>query len=204
MACRVIGSWAARSVAVAGPRAASSARIPRRLGSAKAAKTSCATASRSGLFIEVCDQLTQLVRPALGVARVGHLVVPGIRQLREPAFDHGQRGAVAGGLQRELHVGASRIAFGKAVDRPGVAEDARRLEALDSEGGSVAAVPGELGLATDAQVDLGAVPEPGAQALGSGQRRPDPLRRVGQLDRARSEEPTSELQSRENLVCRLL
>ena len=39
----------------------------------------------------------------------------------------------------------------------------------------------ELGLAADAQVDLGAVAEPGAQALGGGQRRPDPLRRVGQL-----------------------
>jgi hypothetical protein len=81
-------------------------------------------------------------------------------------------------------VGAAGVVFGKAVDRPGVAEDAGRFEALDGEGGGVATVPGELGLTADVQVDLGLVAEPGAQALGGGQCRPDPLRRVGQLNGA--------------------
>jgi hypothetical protein len=39
-------------------------------------------------------------------------------------------------------------------------------------------------LATDAQIDLGAVPEPGAQTLGGGERRPYALGRMGQLERA--------------------
>ena len=67
IACRVIGSRAARSVAVAGPPAASAARMARRLGSASATKTCSAIASISG-GIEVFDQFAQLARPALGVA----------------------------------------------------------------------------------------------------------------------------------------
>src|SRR5215470_17415653 len=98
MPCRVIGSRAARSVAVAGPPAASAARMPRRLGSASAVKTSWATASRSGLSIDVRDQLSQLMRPAVGVARVrlGELLA---LQLGESGFDHGERGSGAGRLQ---------------------------------------------------------------------------------------------------------
>src|SRR6187402_2435490 len=107
MACRVIGSRSARSVAVAGPPAASAARIPRRLGSASAAKTSWATASGSGRSIaggpavEVGAELTQLVRPAVGVAAEGRLVLV-FAELAEPGLDHGQRGAGAVGHEREL------------------------------------------------------------------------------------------------------
>src|ERR1019366_7158663 len=51
IACRVIGRLAARSVAVAGPRVASTARTLRRLGAASAGNTSSATASgaRAGI-----------------------------------------------------------------------------------------------------------------------------------------------------------
>src|SRR5688572_4629325 len=114
MACRLIGSRPARSVAVAGPPAASAARISRRLGSARAVKTSCATASRSGLPIEVRDQLAQLVLPALGVAVEG-LLVCAVGNLGEAALDHGQGGAGTGGLESELHVGAARVVLTEAV-----------------------------------------------------------------------------------------
>src|SRR5262245_27436102 len=183
MACRVIGKRVARSVAVAGPPAASAARMPRRLGSARAVKTSCATASRSELAIEVGDQLAQLVRPTVGVAGEG-LLVTLVRQLRESAFHHGERSAGAGRLQRELDVRAPRVALGEAVEAPGVPENVRRLDALEVEGGGVTAVPAELRLAADSQVDLGGVAEPGAEPLDGGQRRPDPLRRVLELDGA--------------------
>ena len=83
MAWRVIGRRAARSVAVAGPLAASAARIARRVGSARAVKTSSATASMSGrVGIEVLDQLTQLTGPAVGVGVEG-LAIGVVRQLRE-------------------------------------------------------------------------------------------------------------------------
>src|SRR6266540_1297944 len=81
MACRVIGRRSARSVAVAGPPEASAARMPRRLGSARAMKTCSAIASMSA-GIEVFDQLAQLARPTLGVAVVG-LAVGVVRQLGE-------------------------------------------------------------------------------------------------------------------------
>src|SRR6185312_9927140 len=95
MACRVIGSRSARSVAVAGPPEANAARMVRRVGSARATKTCSATAStsasgRSGSGrsggIEVADQLAQLLGPALGVA-VERLAVGVVRQLREPGLD---------------------------------------------------------------------------------------------------------------------
>src|SRR5882724_10789406 len=107
IACRVIGRRSARSVAVAGPPAASSARMARRLGSASAAKTCSATDSMSG-GIEVVDQLAQLARPALRVAVV-RLVVRVLRQLREAGLDHGEPRARADRLERELDVGAARI-----------------------------------------------------------------------------------------------
>src|SRR5215472_13101004 len=66
-ACRVTGSRIARSVAVAGPAAASAAKMARRVGSASAANTCSATASASG-GIEVGGQLAQLLRPPPGVA----------------------------------------------------------------------------------------------------------------------------------------
>src|ERR1700754_1928935 len=102
MACRVIGSRVARSVAVAGPPPASAARMLRRVGSARAANTSWATASGSGLSIEVRDQLAQLVGPAARVAREGLVVQSRVRHLGEPGLDHRQRGAAAGRLEREL------------------------------------------------------------------------------------------------------
>src|SRR6476619_1306495 len=82
IAWRVIGRLAARSVAVAGPRDASAARMLRRLGSASAAKTSSATASGSGAGVEVFDELTQLTPPALDVAteRAGVHIVGQLRE----------------------------------------------------------------------------------------------------------------------------
>src|SRR5690349_10069123 len=108
MAWRVIGSRAARSVAVAGPPAASAARTARRLGSARATKTCSATASVSagrGVGsggIEVLDQLVELALPAGGVAAEG-LLVRVLRQLREPALHHRQPGAGGHRLEGELH-----------------------------------------------------------------------------------------------------
>src|SRR5512134_1301734 len=100
-----MGRRAARSVAVAGPPAASAARIARRLGSARAVKTSSATASMSGRDgIEVLDQLAELTGPALGVAVEG-LAVGVLGQLREARFDDGQPGAGAGRREGELDVG---------------------------------------------------------------------------------------------------
>src|SRR5881397_3051058 len=98
------------------------ARIPRRLGSARAVKTSSATASMSGRDgIEVLDQLAQFSGPAVGVA-VERLAVAVLRQLRKAGLDHGQPGAAAGRCQRELDVGAARIVVGQAVDAPGEAK----------------------------------------------------------------------------------
>src|SRR5688572_7334550 len=117
-----MGRRLASSVAVAGPPAASAARIPRRLGSARAVKTSSATASMSGrVGIEVLDQLVQLTGPAVGVA-VECVVVAILRQLCEAGFDDGQPGAAAGRLQRELDVGSARIVSGQAGDAPGEAK----------------------------------------------------------------------------------
>src|SRR3989442_11258822 len=114
-----MGRRVARSVAVAGPVAASAARIPRRLGSARAVKTSSATASISGrVGIEVLDQLAQLTGPAVGVAVEG-LAIAVFRQLREARFDDRQPGAAAGRRQRELDIGAARIVVRQAVDAPG-------------------------------------------------------------------------------------
>src|SRR6266571_5872441 len=125
MACRVIGRRAARSVAVAGPPEASAARMARRLGSARAAKTCSATASMSG-GIEVGGQFAQLARPPLAVAVV-RLAVVVLRQLREAALDHGQPRARTGRLERELDVGTSRIVVGQPVDVPGEPEHRRLL-----------------------------------------------------------------------------
>src|SRR5712691_4734191 len=100
-----MGRRVARSVAVAGPLAAIAARIPRRLGSASAVKTSSATASISGrIGIEI---LAQLTGPAVGVAVEGRAVAV-LRQLREARFDDRQPAAAAGRRQRELDVGAAR------------------------------------------------------------------------------------------------
>src|SRR4029079_11863384 len=112
----------ARSVAVAGPLAASSARIPRRVGSARAAKTSSATASMSGPDgIEILDQLTELVGPAVGVAVESHAVRV-LGQLGEAGFDDGQTGAAAGRDQRELDVRPARIAARQPMHATGEPE----------------------------------------------------------------------------------
>src|SRR5690348_11886716 len=100
MACRVIGRRSARSVAVAGPPDASAARMPRRVGSAKAMKTCSAVASMSGR-IEVVDQVTELVRPTVGVAVV-RLAVVVVRQLGEAGFDHREPGTRTDRFQCEL------------------------------------------------------------------------------------------------------
>src|SRR6478736_5060040 len=100
-----MGRRVARSVAVAGPPAASAARIARRLGSARAVKTSSATASMSGrVAIEVPDQLAQLAGPAVGVGLEG-VALSVVRQLRESRFDDGQPGATLGRLKGELDIG---------------------------------------------------------------------------------------------------
>src|SRR5204863_319411 len=75
--------------AVAGPPDASAARMPRRVGSARATNTCSAIASTSGCGIEVFDQLAKLVGPALCVA-TECLLVCVVRQLREAGLDHGQ------------------------------------------------------------------------------------------------------------------
>src|SRR5215470_9144757 len=130
IACRVIGSRSARSVAVAGPPDASAARMPRRLGSARAMKTCSAIASMSG-GIEVVDQLAQLARPTLGVAVEG-LAVGVFRQLGEAGLDHGEPGARADRFERELDVGTTRVLVGQAVDVPGEAEDGGLLDPFDA------------------------------------------------------------------------
>src|SRR6478736_3939133 len=130
-----MGMRLARSVAVAGPSAASAARIARRVGSARAVKTSSATDSMSGRDgIEVLDQLPELVTPTLGVA-VECLAVAVVTQLREARFDDGQPGASVGRLEGELDVRAARIVIGQAVDAPRVAEDGRLLDPLDAHRG---------------------------------------------------------------------
>src|SRR4051794_41480853 len=109
MAWRVIGSRAARSVAVAGPPAASAARTARRLGSARATKTCSATASVSAgpgvgsAGIEVLDQLVEFALPAGGVAAEG-LLVDVVGQLGEAGLHHRQPGARAHRFEGELHV----------------------------------------------------------------------------------------------------
>src|SRR5215468_6108370 len=110
IACRVIGSRAARSVAVAGPPEASAAKIARLLGSASAAKTCSATASRSG-GIEVAGQLTEFLYPALGVPVVG-LAVRVLGQLGEPGLHHRQPRPGTGRLEGELDVGAPGVILG--------------------------------------------------------------------------------------------
>src|SRR5712691_565751 len=135
IACRVIGRRPARSVAVAGPPDASSARMARRLGSARATKTCSAIASMSG-GIEVVDQLAQLARPTLSVAVV-RLAVGVFRQLSEAGFDHGQPRARTDRLERELDIGAARIVIGQAVDVPGEAEHRRLLDPFDPHVGGV-------------------------------------------------------------------
>src|SRR5688500_3748151 len=114
MAWRVMGSRVARSVAVAGPCAASAASSARRLGSASAVKTCSATASTSG-GIEVRDQLAELSAPAVDVAAERRAVRVG-GQLGEAGLDDRQAGARAGGFERDLDVGAAEVVLGQAVD----------------------------------------------------------------------------------------
>src|ERR1017187_6019907 len=171
IACRVTGRLAARSVAVAGPRDASTARTLRRLGSASAANTSSATASGSRAGIEVFDELTQLALPPLDVAAVpAGVKVAG--QLREAGFDHGEAGPSGHRLKGELDIGPARIAGRQATDAPGVAEHVRRLEAPDGQGPA------------DAQVDGRLVAEPRAQSLSRRDRFPHLRRRAGDADAA--------------------
>src|SRR6185437_6028219 len=119
------------------------ARMPLRVGSARAAKTSCATASWSRPGIEVVNELAQFPLPALGVAAVGNCVrVAG--QLREAGLDHRQPGARGVRLQRELDVGAARVVLRQAEDGPRPAEHPWRLQPLDTELVGVLAVPGDL------------------------------------------------------------
>src|SRR5262249_6539195 len=178
-ACRVIGRRAARSVAVAGPVAASAARMARLLGSARAAKTCSATASMSG-GIEVVGQFAQFVRPAPGIAVVG-LAVNVIGQLGEPAFDNGQPGARAGRFERELDVGPTRILLGQPIDVPGERAHRRLPHAFHPQVGRGPVGPPHPGRPARAQVDRRLVAEPGAQALRRGERRPDLARRVSEL-----------------------
>src|SRR6516162_1372955 len=180
IACRVIGRPAARSVAVAGPAAASSAKMARRVGSARATKTCSAAVSMSG-GIEVAGQLGQLLRPPVGVAVVG-LAVGVLGQLGEPGFDHRQAGARTGWFERELDVGAARIVLGQSVDRPGEPEHPRLLHPFHSYLGREPCLgPSHPRCAARAQVDRGLVAEPGAQALGRGERCPHLLRRLSDL-----------------------
>src|SRR5580692_9809573 len=111
MAWRVIGSRAARSVAVDGPSVARAARMVRRVGSASATKTCSATASMSGAMDVLC-QLCEFSRPALTVGVVG--LAPGVDgKLGEAGLDDAQQGAVAVGLQGELDICAARVVFGQ-------------------------------------------------------------------------------------------
>src|SRR5258705_8915141 len=126
VACRVIGRRAARSVAVAGPRDASAARMLRRLGSASAAKTSSATPSESRPGIEVIDELTQLALPPLDVAAV-RTGVKVVGQLREAGFDHGEPGPFGHRLKGELDIGTAWIVGRQATDAPRVTEHVRRI-----------------------------------------------------------------------------
>src|SRR6201996_4176814 len=180
IAWRVIGSWPARSVAVAGPPEASAARMARRLGSPKATKTCSAIASTSGC-IEVVDEFAKLARPPLGVTVVGRAVGT-LGKLREAGLDHGQPRAGPGRLQRELHVGAARILLRQAEDVPGEAERPWLLHPFHPHLRTVAAVPLHRGRAAQAQVDLRFLAEPGTQPLGRGERRPYLGRRVRDLD----------------------
>src|SRR4051794_5432004 len=120
MAWRVIGSRAARSVAVDGPSVASAARMVRRVGSARATKTCSATASMSGA-IEMLRQLGQLSRPAFAMRVVG-LASRVDGKLREAGLDDAQKRAVAVGLQGELNVGAAGVALWQVGQPPGVRE----------------------------------------------------------------------------------
>src|SRR5262245_28899164 len=97
MAWRVMGSRAARSVPVAGPRVASSARMARRVGSARAVKT-CAAVVSGSRGIEVGGQLAEFLGPAFGVAAIG-LGVHVVGQLGEPGLGDGEPGAGAGGFE---------------------------------------------------------------------------------------------------------
>src|SRR5690606_16250459 len=115
IACRVIGSRSASSVAVDGPWVASAARMARRVGSARATKTRSAVASRSGGGIEVVNQLAQFAPPTVGVA-VERGAVRLVRQLREAALDDREPRPRADRLEGELDVGTARVALGQAVD----------------------------------------------------------------------------------------
>src|SRR5258705_7192251 len=126
IACRVIGKLAARSVAVAGPRDASAARMLRRLGSASATKTSSAMASASRAGIEVFDELTQLALPPLDVAAV-RAGVKVLGQLREAGFDHGEPSSFGHGPEGELDIGTAWIVGRQATDAPRVTEHVRRI-----------------------------------------------------------------------------
>src|SRR5215467_9627052 len=137
IACRVIGRASARSVAVAGPSAASAARMARRVGSASAANTCSAIASMSA-DIEVGGQLAKLLRPALGVSVVG-LAEDLAGQLREPALGHGQPGALPGRLEGELDVGAARVVLGQPAYLPGEPEHGRLFHPLHPDPGGVPA-----------------------------------------------------------------
>src|SRR5579871_5705509 len=107
IACRVIGSRAARSVAVDGPSVARAARMARRVGSASATKTCSAMASRSGP-IDVLRELCQLPGPALTVRVVG--LAPSVDgKLGEARLDDSKQRPVPVGLQGELDVRASRV-----------------------------------------------------------------------------------------------
>src|SRR5947209_3434873 len=151
IACRVIGRLAARSVAVAGPRDASAARMLRRVGSASAAKTASATSSGSPAGIEVFDKLIKLALPPFDVAAV-RAGVKVVGQLCEAGFDHGEPGPFGHRLKGELDIGTARIVGRQAADAPGVAEHVRRLEALDTQVGAVAALKGQLDEAADTKI----------------------------------------------------
>src|SRR5512138_3908992 len=175
MAWRVIGSRAARSVAVAGPPTASAARIPRRLGSASAVNTSAATASLGSGSLEVGNQLSEFVVPAFVVATEGLGVLLAVR-LSETTLYHGQPCSGVRRFEGELDVRAARVAGGQPVQAPREAEDARLLDPLDPQRRLVAARPRHPHGAARPQVDRRLMAEPTGQPFGGGDCRPHPRR----------------------------
>src|SRR5581483_241809 len=178
IAWRVMGRRSARSVAVAGPRAASDARMARRVGSARAEKTCSAIASMSG-GIEVPGELAQLDRPAVGVAVVGRPTgIDG--QLGEAGLDDLQSCPGMGTLEGELDIGAPRVVLGEVRDPPGEPEHPRLLDALDPHLDADAAREGHHACAPGAHVDRRMVAEPATEPLRRGEGGPHLVRWVSQ------------------------
>jgi hypothetical protein len=109
------------------------------------------------------------------------LAVNIVGQLGETGLDHGQPGARAVRLEGELDVGAARVVLGQPLDLPGEPEHGWLLHPFHPHLDRVAVGPAHPGRSARTQVDVRLLAEPAAQALGRGQRRPHPGRRVRQL-----------------------